>query len=152
MCRSLIVCFLFPCSASFPEAGEAPLQSHTSHPGRQGGHEGQSLRRREAFPRCAHVCAKNHFNIVPDNWLRVSRHSGWSSLTSPDRPHCEEDQKYNTTPPTLSTRTLHSSRRAETSQPRRLDSESGVVPLCSKVPSVAVGLGWYLTKKMPSSM
>lgn len=98
-----------------------------------------------------HVFVPNHFNVVPDNWLRVSRHSGWSSLTSPDRPHCEEDQKYLTQPPPMSTRTLLSRRRAETSQPQRLDSEAGVVVLCSKFPGVAFMLGLYLTK-MPSSM
>lgn len=30
-------------SASVPEAGEAALQSHASHPGSQGRHEGHSL-------------------------------------------------------------------------------------------------------------
>lgn len=52
----------------------------------------------------------------------------------------------------MSTRTLLWLRRAETSQPQRLDSESGVVMLCSKVPRGAFMLGLYLTKKMPSSM
>lgn len=123
MCASVIVFLRFVCPASFPEAGEAPLQSYTSHPGRQGGHEGQSLTEepRPSF-HAVHTFVPNHFDVVPDNWLRVSHHSEWTSLTSPDRPHCEEDQKYLTPPPPMSTRTLLSVRRAETSQPKRLDS------------------------------
>lgn len=60
--------------ASFPEAGKAPLQSHTSHPGSQGGHEGQSLVKQTnypAFPCCAQICA-NDLGFVPDNRLRVA--------------------------------------------------------------------------------
>lgn len=43
----LVILFLFKSlswgAASFPEASEAALESHTSHPGSEGGHEGQSL-------------------------------------------------------------------------------------------------------------
>lgn len=64
-------------AASVPEAGEAPLQSHTSHPGSQGSHEGQPLADEmsyPAFPCCAQICA-NHLDFVPDNRLRVTFHS-----------------------------------------------------------------------------
>lgn len=68
-----------------------------------------------------HTFVPNHFNIVPDNWLRVSRHSGWSSLSSPDRPHCEEDQKYNTTPNAVhQNSTLSQTRRDKPAQALRL--------------------------------
>lgn len=42
-------------AASVPEAGEAALQSHTSHPGSQGGHEGQSLAEEKELPTPSHA-------------------------------------------------------------------------------------------------
>lgn len=89
--------FVRCCAASIPEAGKAPHQSHASHTGSQGGHEGQPLAYRKsslASPCCAQICA-NQLNFVPDNRLRVTRHSWCTSLKSPDKPHCE-DQKCRT--------------------------------------------------------
>lgn len=144
---SLVSVDLLPCAASVPEAGEAPLQSHTSHPGGQGGHEGQSLAEATsypAFPCCAHICA-NHLHFVPDNRLRVICHSWCTSLTSPDKPHCEEDQKYRAQlhrcPYELYS---HSDVRRQVKL-KCLVSESGVVILYNRSPGDKLGLGLYLT-------
>lgn len=153
MCPSVINVLLFVCSASFSEAGEAPLQSYTSHPGRQGGHEGQSLTHEKSRPRlftlCTRLCQTISMLCQTIGWecLRVSL---W--MNQPYKPWqtslWRRPKISNTTP----TNTVSQTRGDKTSQPKRLDSESGVVMLCSKFPGVAFMLGLNLTKKMPSSM
>lgn len=82
-------------SASLLEAGKATFQSHTSHPGSQGGDEGQSLAWAQsypAFPCCAQTCANPivfcfYFVLfVPDNWLWVTCFFGCTSLKRKKKP------------------------------------------------------------------
>lgn len=84
--HSLLCFFSFFFPASLLEAGKATFQSHTSHPGSQGGDEGQSLAWAQsypAFPCCAQTCANPLvflFFFVPDNWLWVTCFFGCTSL------------------------------------------------------------------------
>lgn len=124
MCTTLIVClFILLCSASLPEAGEAPLQSHTSHSGRQGGHEGQSLTHEKSRPRLFTLCTRLCQTISI-----LCQTIGWECLVTLDEAAFQaltdltvKKTKNTTRPPTLFTRTLLSAKCAETSQSKRLD-------------------------------
>lgn len=65
--------------------------------------------------------------FVPDNWLWVTCFFGCTSLKkSPDKPHCEEDQKSSTTPsPSLHTNSCFSFRYQKTSQTKVLSVRVG---------------------------
>lgn len=133
-------------AASFPEASEAALESHTSHPGSKGGHEGQSLADETsdpADPCCAQICA-NHLDFVPDNRLRVMHHSRCTSLKSPDKPHCE-DQKSRAQPHRCPYELYSHSDVRRQVKLKCLVSESDVVSLYNKSLGYKLELGLYLT-------
>lgn len=74
--HSLSFSFFVTRSASLPEAGKAPLQSHTSHPGRQGGHEEQSLAQDKTpppRPRPFHPPFHSTHTFVPNRFKHRAR-------------------------------------------------------------------------------
>lgn len=108
--KTLTVVFCLLYLASLLEAGKATFQSHASHPGSQGGDEGQSLAWAQShpdFPCCAQTCANPvvfflfvfllfSCQTIGCEWLASL---DAPALKSPDKPHCEEDQKSSTTHP-----------------------------------------------------